>query len=65
MKASEWNEWYEIGYPVLVKKDDGSVVQTKTRSEAWELGHGQAVIKLEGISGGYSLDRVQAMETHK
>lgn len=27
-----------------------------TRSESWELGHGQKVVLLEGKSGGFSLD---------
>lgn len=48
---------YPVGTPVNVRKDDKSVVQTKTRSMPWLLG-GTAVIQVEGISGGYSLERV-------
>lgn len=47
---------------MLVTLDDGKLWHTKTRSEAWELGHGQAVIALEGRSGGYDLARVRPME---
>lgn len=43
---------------VSVKRDDGSTMQTKTRSEPRQLGHGQWVILVEGISGGYDCARV-------
>ena len=46
------------GEPVLVKKDDGSVVHTVATSDPWQLGDGTWVVKLKGFSGGYSLARV-------
>lgn len=49
---------YPEGTPVRVRKDDGAVLETKTRSEAWMLGGHTAVIMVEGISGCYSLERV-------
>lgn len=48
---------YPEGTAVNVRKDGGEVVSTKTRSMPWMLG-GTAVIQVEGISGGYSLERV-------
>ena len=51
------------GVKVEVTRDDGSKFITKTRSESWELGHGQEVILLEGIRGGYSMDRVKEVAT--
>lgn len=59
MTADEWNRSNKPGIQVLVKLDDGRLWQTKTRSEAWELGHGRAVVLLEGKSGGYDLSRVK------
>jgi hypothetical protein len=52
--------WRDIpeGTPVTVKRDDGSKLETVTRSAPWTLGHGQPVISLEGIVGGYMLERV-------
>lgn len=50
-----------IGTPVEVRRDDGSVLATRTRSEPWIIG-GTAVIMVEGIAGGYSLDRVSRLE---
>ncbi len=47
-----------VGSEVLVKKDIGPNVITKTRSEAQVLSGHTAVIWLEGISGCYLLDRV-------
>lgn len=43
---------------VTVKRDDGSILLTVTRSEPWQLGHGGWVILVEGISGGYDCARV-------
>lgn len=62
MKASEWNAKHKVGIGVLVKLDDGKIKHTTTCSEAWELGHGQPVVMVEGIRGGYDLARVTPME---
>ncbi len=56
--AQDWNNRHRIGVAVTVTRDDGSKVNTVTKSDAYLLGHGQAVILLEGISGCYALDRV-------
>lgn len=53
---------WPIGTDVDVRKDDGSIFKTKTRSQPWRLGHGEAVILVEGISGGYALERVTKSE---
>ena len=47
-----------IGTEVNVLLDDGTIWRTHTRSEPWQLGHGQWVVALEGRAGGYALDRV-------
>jgi hypothetical protein len=62
MTANEWNTQHQIGTGVVVKLDDGKLWHTRTRSTAWELGNGQAVVMLEGRSGGYALSRVRPME---
>ena len=49
---------YKVGQMVLVKMDSGKLETYKVKYEPWELGSGQWVIGLEGIRGGYSLDRV-------
>ena len=56
------SEVFKAGTAVKVKLDDGSIWETKTRSEPWQLGSGQWVVLLEGRAGGYSLDRVTAAE---
>lgn len=56
--ADDWNKKHRIGTPVVVVRDDGSQVLSVTRSDAYLLGHGQAVILLEGFRGCYALDRV-------
>jgi hypothetical protein len=58
MTADEWNAAHPVGAAVIVKRDNGRLEYRKTRSAAWNLGHGQPVVMLEGISGGYALERV-------
>lgn len=58
LTAAEWNERFRPGIEVIVTLDNGEAWRTKTRSEAWELGHGHPVVMLEGKSGGYDLSRV-------
>lgn len=54
----EFNEANQVGVEVDVKKDDGTIQRTRTRSEAWLMGGHTAIILLKGISGGYMLERV-------
>lgn len=56
--VQSWNNLVPVGASVDVVKDDGTIVNTKTQSEAFMLGGHTAVIHLEGISGAYSLSRV-------
>ena len=63
--VEEWNIMHSVGTDVIVTKDDGTEIKTKTRSAAYMLGASgdypghTAVIQLEGISGCYALDRVR------
>ena len=59
--VEEWNKNHKGGINVEVMKDDGSTIFTKTRSIAWVLGD-TPVILLEGISGGYALERVSPFD---
>jgi len=61
--VDEFNEWYPVGTPVLLRKDLGDQVATRVRSVAWDL-CGTVVAKFEGISGGYDVSRVTAIEQH-
>ncbi len=46
---------------VDVSRDNGEVVRYVVTREPWPLGHGTYVIGLEGVSGGYDLRRVVAI----
>jgi bifunctional DNA-binding transcriptional regulator/antitoxin component of YhaV-PrlF toxin-antitoxin module len=46
-----------VGDLVEVTKDDGSTEQHHVKIEPWQLGHGEYVVGLHGISGGYKLTR--------
>jgi len=53
----------KVGELVSVRMDDGSLVVKRVKYEPWELGHGEWVIGLAGISGGYKLSRVESRIT--
>jgi hypothetical protein len=57
-QCDEFNAATPIGSEVLVKRDNGENVLTRTSTEAQVLSGHTAVIWLEGISGCYLLDRV-------
>jgi hypothetical protein len=57
-QCDAWNEKNPVGTRVILKKDAGVEVHTKTRSIASVLSGHSAVIWLEGVSGCYALDRV-------
>ncbi len=59
-----WNRLNPVGSACELTLDDGSTLTTKTRSEAWNLGHGQAVVSVEGRTGGQMLERLKMLETH-
>lgn len=54
-----WNKKHPAGTPVEVTRDNGSLEETTTTSEAWVLGGHSAVVQLAGIAGCYSLNRVR------
>jgi hypothetical protein len=60
-QAALVEEWKDVpeGTPVIVTKDDKSEFHTKTRSIPWLMGGHTAMIMVDGISGGYALERVR------
>ena len=54
LSAEAFNKKYPVGtrFNYQSVKDLTPVVASVTRSEAWALGHGDVVVKLEGIVGG-------------
>lgn len=57
-----FNQKVPVGSEVYFTQDDGKKIRIKTRSRAFPLGSGHALICLEGKSGGQSLDRVEVIE---
>lgn len=60
MTADEWNAKYPVGTPVTVYPDTRAdePLYTYTRSPAWTLGHGAAVVLVSGYTGGIVLSHV-------
>lgn len=61
--ANNWNAGFPSGTPVRyhsLKAEDHTLedecVVTRTRSRAWVLGCDHAVVKVEGVAGGVSLE---------
>lgn len=57
-----WNRSTRVGTKVNVRRDNGQVLETHTRSGAFIANNGRAVIQVAGISGYYLLDRVTVSE---
>jgi hypothetical protein len=60
-----WNAEVPIGRHVTYRKDDGSIVETRTRSRAQVLGNHTPVVWLEEIVGCIALDRVAPKEGNR
>ena len=58
MTADEFNELYPVGTAVRYHSiiDSREYIDSKTRTTAWTLGHGAAVVSVNGFSGGVGLE---------
>lgn len=58
MTADEFNKRYPIGTPVIYTPIIGGTetAATRTRSEAWSLGSGHTVVKVDGYIGGVAIE---------
>lgn len=75
LTADQFNERYPIGttvtaYPVFRPEyaaemglTDNPALETRTRSMAWTLGHGEPVVAVEGYAGGISLEHIDIEES--
>jgi hypothetical protein len=61
-QVDTWNSRHRVGTSVQYRKDDQSIVTTKTRSEAYVLSGHTSVILVEGIDGCVALERVSPIE---
>lgn len=59
--TNELVEHFPVGTPVLAwtgTRDDAPQ-WTKTRSEPWQLGHGDWVVAVEGVAGGIAMSHIE------
>lgn len=66
LTANEWNAKHEVGtavryWPVLPPHPSAPPVDTTTRSRAWELGDGTAVVSIVGRCGGVHLEHLELL----
>lgn len=64
ISAEDFNLKYPVGtpvryWPVLPPDPDIPPIETVTRSEAWNLGHGEPVVKIEGRTGGVAVAHIE------
>lgn len=60
MTAEQFNAAYPYGSAFMYhSRKDGAGVAVTTRSEAWALGHGAAVVSVTGISGGVDITHLK------
>lgn len=62
LEVENWNLKHPVGTPVILLKDSGQRISTKTRSMAEVAASGHAVCWFEGVSGYYLLDRASAIQ---
>lgn len=61
--AEQWNAAHPVGTKVLYRShSNASPLETSTRSAAWALGHGEAVVMVEGVSGCVALWALEVCE---
>ncbi|MFI5992405.1 hypothetical protein ACIBAC_11210 [Streptomyces sp. NPDC051362] len=63
MNAETFNSRFPIGTPVFAypaTRDDEALI-SRTRTPAWELGHGEPVVSVDGYAGGICLTHVDVM----
>jgi hypothetical protein len=70
LTAEEFNARHPIGtrviaypgvrpeYAARIGMTEYPCLDTRTRSRAWALGHGEPVVKVEGHAGGISLEHI-------
>lgn len=63
--VTHFNIAFPIGSDVSVRRDNGEILETKTRSVAWVMGGHSAVVMVDGIAGGYAVDRITRREPAK
>lgn len=57
--VAQWNERHPVGAPVIVHRDNGEDLATKTRSAALSLGGHSPVVFVDGLAGCYALTHVE------
>jgi hypothetical protein len=68
ISADEWNAKHPIGTRVRywslrpTVSGDAPPIETKTRSTAWALGSGDAVVSVDGVAGGVALTHVDVLD---
>ncbi|MHB0998187.1 MAG: hypothetical protein ACYC27_02995 [Armatimonadota bacterium] len=60
--CDDWNAKHPVGMEVTLRKDDDSLLHTRTRSIAQVLSGHTAVIKVDGKAGYWLLDRVSPIK---
>ena len=66
MTAETWNAAHSVGtrvryWPVLPPIDSAPPIETQTRTPAWTLGDGTAVVSVSGKAGGVALTHIEVM----
>jgi hypothetical protein len=74
LNADQWNRYHPIGTPVIAYPGirpeyaaelgitDFPRLETRTRTPAWNLGHGEPVVSVEGYAGGISLEHIDLQD---
>ena len=56
--CDNFNKTFVVGMSVFLELDDGSLMETYLRSQAWVIGSGDVIAKVEGKTGGWLIERI-------
>ena len=61
LSAAGFNQLFEVGssFKYYAIKNSPGFTWVNTRSEAWELGHGEPVVKISGCAGCVSISHLK------
>ncbi len=59
--ADDFNNKFKVGSPFTYQSIIGvsTPKEVTTTSEAWELGHGDVVVNITGVSGGVCIEHLE------
>lgn len=63
-ELDEWNKTFPPGSPCILRKDNGTEIETRTKSKAWIHDSGKQFVLVEDVYGPHLINHLKMLETH-